>query len=113
MQNRNEKIVITDDSAFMRKVLIVILEGIGFMNFIECSDGEECLKVCEEENPDLVLLDIIMPKVSGIEFLKKRDPSIKVLVISAVGQEQMIKNLGCVSSISARQICQSLLILCL
>lgn len=89
--NKDIKILIADDSAFMRKVLQGILEGMGFSHFIECGNGKECLEKCKSAKPDLILLDIIMPEVDGMEVLKKIGKTIKVLIISAVGQEGIIK----------------------
>lgn len=88
---KNTKILIADDSEFMRKVLKTILEGSGFSNFIEAVDGKEVLQKIEKEKPDLVLLDLIMPEVGGMEVLKKAGKTVKILVVSAVGQENMVE----------------------
>lgn len=91
------KILIADDSQFMRKVLKDILLEAGYADICECVDGNECLAKYESEKPDLILLDIIMPEVDGIEVLKKIGATAKIIVISAVGQEKMIneaKKLG-------------------
>ena len=85
------KILIADDSQFMRKVLKDILHGAGYADTIECADGKECLTKYAEGKPDLVLLDIIMPEVDGIEVLKKIGKEAKIIVISAVGQEKMVE----------------------
>ena len=89
--NKDIKILISDDSAFMRKILRDILQSNGFSNFVECGNGKECLEKYETEKPDLVLLDIIMPIMNGIEVLKKIGKEAKVMMISAVGQEKMIE----------------------
>ena len=91
------KILIADDSQFMRHILKDMLNAAGYMDTVECADGNECLARFNAEKPDLVLLDIIMPDLDGIEVLKKIGKSAKVVVISAVGQEKMIdqaKSLG-------------------
>lgn len=88
------KILIADDSTFMRKILINILQKEGYKEVFEAKDGEEAIAKFKSEKPDLVLLDIIMEKKDGIEALKdimKADRKAKVIMISAVGQEQMIK----------------------
>lgn len=95
--DKNTKILIADDSAFMRKILRGFLEGMGFSQFVECEDGKDCVEKYEAEKPGLVLLDIIMPEMGGLDVLKKIGRSAKVLVISAVGQDKMIneaKQLG-------------------
>jgi two-component system, chemotaxis family, chemotaxis protein CheY len=84
------KILVVDDSQFMRGVLkdIVCTEG---HVCIEAQTGKEALEKYKNEKPDLVLLDIIMPEVDGIAVLKKIGKEVKVLVISAVGQEKMVE----------------------
>lgn len=88
---KTTKILIADDSSFMRKVLRDILAEVGFKSFIECENGNECLEKYKSEKPGLVLLDIIMPEVDGIEVLKQIGKEAKVIVISAVGQDKMIE----------------------
>lgn len=95
-----KKILIVDDSAFMRKMLKNILGKSGYTDVIECSDGDEAVKKFKSEKPALVLLDIIMEKKDGIEALKEikaGNKNAKIVMVSAVGQEQMVKealNLG-------------------
>jgi len=91
MSNLNAKILIVDDSAFMRKVLSDILREGGITNIIEAENGREAIEKVKAEAPDLVLLDIVMPEVDGIETLKKIGKLEKVLMISAIGQESIIK----------------------
>ncbi len=86
------KILIADDSQFMRKMLKDILTKEGFTDLIEAEDGNETLAKYEKEKPDLLLLDIIMPNLDGLGALKKMDTSDiekKVIIITAVGQEKM------------------------
>jgi CheY-like chemotaxis protein len=96
------KILITEDSKFMRSVLRDILESHGH-SIIEAQNGNEALALYEKEQPDLILLDIIMPEVTGLEVLKKIGGIAKIIVISAVGQEKMIeeaKSLGALDYIT-------------
>lgn len=83
------KILIVDDSQFMRTNLKDILTEEKHQ-ITEAADGKEALEKFETVKPDLVLLDIIMPEVDGIEVLKKIGKTAKVIVISAVGQEKMV-----------------------
>jgi two-component system chemotaxis response regulator CheY len=87
----DKKILVADDSAFMRKVLINILNEAGYSNVTEAGDGKEALEKFNAESPDLVLLDIIMPEMDGIEVVKQIGKKTKVLIISAVGQEGVIE----------------------
>ena len=62
-------IMITDDTASMRQMISFTLDS-GGHQVIEASDGEECLKLADENNVDLFLTDINMPNMDGIELVK-------------------------------------------
>lgn len=89
--NKDIKIMLADDSAFMRKILKDILEEAGFSNFVEASTGQEALDMYEVEKPDLVMLDVVMPEVDGVAVVKEIGKKTKVMMVSAVGQESVIK----------------------
>lgn len=76
----------------MRKMIKDILTDCGYSNFIEAENGVKGVDLFESEKPDLVISDLIMPLMDGIETLKKImsiDNNAKVLMITAVGQESM------------------------
>lgn len=84
--------MIVDDSAFMRTIIKNLLTDSGYSDFIEAEDGRKAVEFYESKKPDLVILDLIMPHMDGIETLKRiksMDKKAKVLVLTAVGQEQM------------------------
>lgn len=88
-----KKIMIVDDAMFMRKVIRKALEADGYHDIIEASDGESALELFWKERPDLMILDITMPGISGIEVLERVLPKAswtKVVMCSAVGQDSMI-----------------------
>lgn len=88
------KILIVDDAMFMRKVIRRTLEANGYTDIYEAGDGEQALEIFKEEHPQLVLLDITMPGMSGLEVLEKImviDGQTKVIMCSAMGQEMMIQ----------------------
>jgi two-component system chemotaxis response regulator CheY len=88
------KILLADDSAFMRKILTNILAKAGQTTIVEASDGDEAVEVYKRDKPDLVLLDIVMKRKYGTESLKEImqiNPNAKVLMVSAVGQEKVIE----------------------
>ena len=89
-----QKILIADDSAFMRIYLKRILAEAGYKDTVEAADGREMLIRYEQEHPDLVILDIVMPDMDGIEALHelmRLDPKANVVMVTAVGQEYMMK----------------------
>ena len=80
-------IMIVDDEASIRTSLEGVLEDEGF-KVVCAGDGHEALKTMEEEMPDLVLLDIWMPGIDGIETLKRMrelHPALQVIMISGHG----------------------------
>lgn len=86
----NTKIMLVDDSSYMRGVLKNILKKAGYDTFVEASDGAAAVEAYGRENPDLVLMDIVMPKKNGIEALreiKESDENAHVVMVSAVGQD--------------------------
>lgn len=87
------KIMIVDDALFMRKTIRKILEANGLENIVEMADGESALLAFELEKPELVILDITMPGMSGLEVLERMiqiAPQARIVMCSAMGQEMMI-----------------------
>ncbi|AOM81498.1 response regulator [Salisediminibacterium beveridgei] len=87
------KLLITDDAAFMRMTLKKMVTDAGYEVVAEAADGREAVELYEEHKPDLVTMDITMPEMNGIEALeqiKAKDPSAKVLMCSAMGQQNMV-----------------------
>lgn len=90
----DKKILVVDDAKFMRTIIRKILKECGYENVTEAIDGENALELFGGLKPDLVLLDITMPGMSGLEVLEaivKQSPKTTVIMCSAVGQESMIQ----------------------
>jgi CheY-like chemotaxis protein len=86
-----KKILIADDRPEVVELVKVTLEGEGYQT-IDASDGRVALEKIGKEKPDLILLDIIMPKMDGFEVLRnlKDDPNTKdipVIMLTAKGQK--------------------------
>ncbi len=90
-------ILIVDDSKTSRKLLRELLETNGFEIAGEAVDGEEGYQMFKSLHPDLVTMDITMPKMDGIESLsliRHVDENAKVIMITAAGQrEKMVEAL--------------------
>lgn len=85
------RVLIVDDAKFMRHMIKKILVDMGWEVVGEAADGSEVAKMYKELSPDVVTMDIVMPKVSGIEALKELrsiDPHAKVVMISAIDQRE-------------------------
>lgn len=90
-----KNVLLVDDAAFMRLTLKLILERNGFTIAGEACNGEEAVNMYKELSPDIVTMDITMPQMDGIAGLKeiiKFDPNAKVVMITAMGQETMVKD---------------------
>ena len=87
------RVLVVDDLRFMRTIIRDILETAGIEVIGEAENGAECLDQYEEVQPDLVLLDITMPVMDGIETLrelKNRYSDSTIIMCSALGQQEYI-----------------------
>lgn len=88
------KILIVDDAIFMRKVIIDLLTENDYTDIVEAGDGVEAVTMFQEHKPDLVIMDITMPELDGIETIKKiraLDENATILMCSAMGHELMVQ----------------------
>ena len=86
------KILIVDDEAKIRELIIKYAKHEGFET-AEAADGMEAVELCEKNNYDLVVMDIMMPHLDGfsaVKEIKKVDPGAKVVMCSAMGQQAMV-----------------------
>ena len=88
-----KKIMLVDDAAFMRMTIKNTLTKAGYTELIEAGDGQQALDTYAKEHPDLVLMDITMPNMDGIQALqaiKALDGAARIVMCSAMGQEAMV-----------------------
>ena len=88
-----KNILICDDAAFMRMMIKDILTKNGYEIAGEAENGAKAVEKYNETKPDLVLMDITMPEMDGIQALKKikeKDPAATVIMCSAMGQQAMV-----------------------
>ncbi|MBD0402420.1 MULTISPECIES: response regulator [Flammeovirga] len=95
-----KKVLIVDDSLYMRSIIKDALEEAGFEVIGQASNGEEAIDLALDSEPDLITLDNILPDMLGLDILKtlkEEDLTSKIIMISAVGQQAVIDegmNLG-------------------
>ncbi len=89
----SKRILIVDDASFMRMMVKEILTKNGYEVAGEAENGQKAIEKYNELTPDLVIMDITMPEVDGIEAVKRikeNDPDAKIVMCSAMGQQAMV-----------------------
>ncbi len=89
----NKKVLIVDDQNGIRILLVEVFSVEGYNTF-QASNGKIALDIVRQENPDLVLLDMKIPGMDGLEILrriKQFNEAIKVIMMTAYGELDMIK----------------------
>ncbi len=86
MVNYKEKILVVDDDANIRQILETRLTISGYIVLL-ANDGEEALKLFRKESPDLIILDIMLPKIGGYEVCKRvrKESSVPIIMLTALG----------------------------
>ena len=90
------KVLVVDDSMFMRKSLSDILQGEGHEVVGEAQNAKEAVALYKKLKPDLMTLDIVMPEIEGVSSMKalrtitSYDKGARVLMVSAMGQQELV-----------------------
>jgi two-component system chemotaxis response regulator CheY len=87
------RVLVADDASFMRQMIREIVESEGFEVCGEASDGVEAVDEYKRLHPDVVTMDIVMPRKSGIDAVRgivALDPGACVVMCSALGQETLV-----------------------
>lgn len=88
------KILVCDDSILARKQIKDIISTIGNPTFYEAPDGEVAIQIFKDIQPNLVFLDIVMPKKDGniaIQEIMNLDPDATIIIVSSVGTQSQLK----------------------
>lgn len=94
MKVENANILIADDVAVVRELHKNMLHDFGFRKFIEAHDGLEAIELAKAHIFDMAILDIEMPKYSGLEVLselRRLDKGVFVIIVSAEGTTENVK----------------------
>lgn len=90
-----KKILIADDDAYMRELLRLILSMVGHTVVGEASNGEQAIAMVEKTRPDVICLDINMPKMGGmqcLEALRASTPKLTIIMISSGATLQAVQD---------------------
>jgi len=94
MNDQKIQVVIVDDHDMVRRGLASYLSITPDIQMVgEASNGEDAVKICDELQPDIVLMDIMMPKMDGIEAtrqIKKRQPGIQVIALTSYQEKDLV-----------------------
>ena len=93
--NFTGSILLVDDEAHVRKFVGLILKFLGVGKIFEAANGLEALAIYERDRPDLVLLDINMPFMDGLETLrelKKIDPACVVIMLTSLANRKSVED---------------------
>ncbi len=88
------KVLLVDDEAHIRKFIALLVKQLGDITVIEAANGQEALASYRTEHPDLVLLDVNMPVLDGIETLRalrQLDPNAVVVMLTSLTSRTMIE----------------------
>jgi CheY-like chemotaxis protein len=88
------KVLVVDDEAHIRKFVSQLISSLGDPTILQAANGEEALEVYENERPVLVLLDVNMPRVDGIETLRRLkllDPECTVVMLTSLVNRQTVE----------------------
>jgi two-component system chemotaxis response regulator CheY len=87
-------ILVVDDSLYLRVMIKKILKKIGHTIVAEAGNGLEAIEKYKEYTPDLVTMDVVMPKLNGLLAIKEIlqiDPNCNIIIVTALGHEPMIR----------------------
>ncbi|MDD3765729.1 MAG: response regulator [Eubacteriales bacterium] len=89
-----KRVMVVDDAAFMRASLKMLLERNGYEVVAEAENGEAAVKKYQQLMPDIVTMDITMPKMDGIksiQAIRAINENANIVVISALGKEELVR----------------------
>lgn len=93
MKDAFKTVLIADDIPYVRKTLKQILQNRGYRVVGEAENGDDAVRLYFETRPDLVIMDLVMPRMNGIDATRvilKRDPEAKIVILSAMTQENLV-----------------------
>ena len=92
MSDESLRVVVAEDEAIIRLDIVETLREAGYNVIAEAGDGEQAVALAKEHKPDLVVMDIKMPKVDGIEAAEKISPmGIPVVLLTAFSQKELVE----------------------
>lgn len=88
------KVLVVDDEAHIRKFVTLLIQALGSIVVLQAANGTEALQIYQRENPRLVLLDVNMPRIDGLQTLrslKRIDPTCVVVMLTSLVNRQTVE----------------------
>ena len=97
VESKKTRVLVVDDQTMLRQLIVAVLKPLDrFVVVGEASDGEEALRSALDLHPDMIVLDVILPKIPGAEVLRQlmpKMPGIRILAISAHDDPALLKEM--------------------
>jgi two-component system, NarL family, response regulator LiaR len=97
MNSQPIRVILVDDHRHMHQIVMTLVSDVGDIELVgQASNGQEALLLCAEDQPDVILLDIMMPVMDGLETtqrLHQQYPNIKILVLSNFHDDEIVRSL--------------------
>jgi len=89
------RVMIVDDHAVVRTGLGTFLRAFGDLEMVgEAPNGEQAVRVCQQAHPDIVLMDLMMPGMNGVEAtraIRQRCPDVRVIALTSFAEDQLVQ----------------------
>ena len=94
MSTKRIQVAVVDDHQAVRKGLTALIQGFDDLELVgQATNGAEAVRLCDEVQPDVVLMDLVMPEMDGIEateIILSRHPEISILALTSFRDEDLI-----------------------
>src|SRR5512136_1827817 len=94
-QARPIRVMIVDDHPMVRRGLAAFLKGSSGLQFVgEAGDGQEAVRLCDQLQPDVVLMDLVMPKMSGAaaaRAIRAKCPQVQVIALTSFQEKELVR----------------------
>ena len=89
------RVMIVDDHKMVRKGLIVLIDGFSDLELVgEAANGAEAVRLCVEVQPDVVLMDLMMPEMNGVDAtrnIRQADPDIQIVALTSFKDKELVQ----------------------